>query len=196
MRRRPFLAIGTAVLALAVTVVPTAAYTELGSAGATYEPQITDEMSAPGVTCRYTDKTDPFADDPLKAVKVRKFFTHSPYAKKSYVGYRVTILRNGSPYYTTPMIKRKASQTEVAFFGPTTWTRPAGLKGKFQAVIKLTFYNPNGVKKGNSRGIIDVYGYKLGAAPIAFAEGDPGDPSDYNDANDPGHCQHWYPTIF
>jgi hypothetical protein len=198
MRRRPFLLLATAALALIATVQPAVAYTELGGGGKTYDPNIYEEMSpsAAGAVCKYTDKSDPFADDPLKSLTVRKFYTHGPFASKAYVGYRVTILRNGVPYYTTPMIKRKASLTEVASFGPTTWSKPAGRKGNFQAVIKLTFYNPNGVKKGSSRGIIDVYAYKLGTAPIGFTEGDPGDPYNFNDANDPGHCQHFYPTIF
>jgi hypothetical protein len=192
MRRRPFLILASAALALVAAVQPAAAFTELGSAGSTYAPQFTDEMAAPGATCLYNDNSGT-TNDTLKSLKVRKFFTHSPFAKKSYVGYRVTILRNGSPYKTTTMIKRKANLEEVAFFGPTIWQKPAGLSGKFQAVVKLTFYNPSGVKKGNSRHIVDVYNNKLGTSGISFTNGDPGDPFDYEDAHTPGFCYAKYP---
>ncbi len=191
--RRPTLILAGLALALVAAVQPAAAFTELGSGGTYYVPQVTDEQAVPGAFCRYADKAGS-GNDTLRWLKVRSFFTHAPYTNKAYVGYRVTILRNGSPYYTTPMIKKKANQSEVAFFGPTTWNRPAGLGGTFQAVIKLTFYTPNGVKKGHYRGIIDVYSQRLGKAPAAFAIGDPGDPGDYQDANAPGACHKVFPT--
>lgn len=190
--RRPFLILATAALAVVAAVQPAVAYTELGSGGKTHPPQVSDEMATPGATCLYNDRSGT-ANDTLKTLKVRRFFTHAPYVKDAYVGYRVTILRNGSPYYTTPMIKRKANLEDVAFFGPTTWTKPAGLKGRFQAVIKLTFYNPSGVKKGNSRGIIDVYDNRLGTSGLSFTNGDPGDPYVLDDAHTAGFCYAVYP---
>lgn len=185
--RRPFLSLAAAALAVVATVAPAAAFTELGSGGRYYVPQVTDESGFPGATCRYTNNAGT-ANDGLKTLTIRQFFTHAPYAKKANVGFRLTILRNGSPYTTTPMQKAKANQSSVAFFGPIGWTKPAGLGGEFQAVIKLTFYTPAGVKKGHYRGIIDVYDNKLVGTGDHYVSGDPGDPGDPQDANMAGGC--------
>ena len=74
---------------------------------------------------------------------------------------RVTILRNGSPYTTLPMVKKLANDEEVAFF-TASWTRPAGLSGSFQAVVKLTYFNPQGVARAPTEGRMDVYKQNLG----------------------------------
>lgn len=185
--RRPFLSLAAAALALVATVAPAAAFTELGSGGTYYVPQVTDESGFPGATCRYANNAGT-SNDTLKTLTIRQFFSHAPYAKKANVGFRLTILRNGSPYTTTAMQKAKANQVSVAFFGPISWTKPAGLSGEFQAVIKLTYFNPAGVKKGHYRGIIDVYDNKLVGTSSHYVTGDPGDPGDPTDGNMPGGC--------
>jgi len=184
VRRRPTLLLGTLALALVATVQPAAAFTEKGHSGTYYVPQVTDEPSKPGVGCIYNNNAGT-SNDTLKRLKVREFFTHSPYHTKSYVGFRVTILRNGSPYTTTPMVKRRANDEEVAFF-KASWLKPAGLSGTFQAIIKLTFYNPQGVAKGTYKGRMDVYKQNLGAS--GWVNGDAGEPSDYTDTAMPGSC--------
>ena len=184
MRLRPTLVLATLTLAMIATVQPAAAFTELGTGGTYYVPQVTDEPAMPGVGCIYNDN-DGTRNDTLKRLKVREFFTHAPYAKMRYVGFRVTILRNGLPYETTPMVKKLASQVNVAFF-KASWLKPAGLSGSFQAVVKLTFFNSQGVAKGTYRGRMDVYKQNLGAT--GWVDGDAGDPGVYTDTAMPGSC--------
>jgi len=184
MRLRPALVLATLTLALIATVQPAAAFTEQGTSGSYYVPQVTDEPAMPGVGCIYNDNAGT-SNDTLKRLKVRQFFTHAPYSRKAYVGFRVTILRNGAPYRTTPMVKKLANEEEVAFF-KASWLKPAGLSGSFQAIVKLTFYNPQGVKKGTYNGRMDVYKQNLGAS--GWVDGDAGDPGDYTDTAMPGSC--------
>lgn len=192
MRLRPTLILATMALALVAAVQPAAAFTELSSSGTFFPPQFTDETAKPGVGCIYNNNAGN-TNDTLKRIKVRQFFTHSPYHKKSYVGMRVTILRNGSPYTTLPMVKKLANDEEVAFF-KASWTRPAGLSGEFRAIVKLTYFNPQGVAKGTYNGRLDVYKQNLGSSG-GYVSGDPGDPGDYTDGAMPGGCFSEYQDI-
>ena len=193
MRLRPALALAALTLALVATVQPAAAFTEKSHTGTYYVPQVTDESAMPGVGCIYNNNSGT-SNDTLKRIKVRQFFTHSPYHKKSYVGMQVIILRNGSPYTTLPMVKKLANDEEVAFFS-ASWTRPSGLTGTFRAVVKLTFYSPQGVNKGTYKGRMDVYKQNLGTTGIGYPDGDPGDPGDYTDTAAPGACYSEFPDL-
>lgn len=66
-------------------------------------------------------------------MRVAGNWSHGPYDQKSWVGYRFIITRNTPPYadgtfsvvYRSPIAKQRANRSEVAFFGPFTWTPPA-----------------------------------------------------------------------
>jgi hypothetical protein len=185
--RRAALVLSGVALTLATSMTPADAFTRLGSQGTFHEPNVVDESSSPGALCVYRDGAGT-VDDTLAQIRVPKFFTHAPYRRKTWVGYQMTVLRNGTPHFTTKLVKAKANLEEVAFFGPTTWKTNRDLTGEYQVVLKLTYYNQKGKVKGTYRGRIDVYNQKLGTAAASHSLGDPGDAWDYTDASTPGHC--------
>ncbi len=193
MRRRPTLILAATALALVAAVQPAAAFTERSSTGTYYVPQVTDETSTGnwGVDCVYSNNSG-LTNDTLKTVKLKRFFTHAPYASDADVGFRLQILRNGSPYYTSPLVRTSANRFEVAYF-KASWSRPSGLSGNFKAVILLTFYSPQGVNKGSYSGVIDVYNHRLTNTGLSFTNGDPGDPGNYTDPHAAGYCHAKYP---
>jgi hypothetical protein len=136
------------------------------------EPNIMDEEGIPGVTCLFTD--DAGADhDWLDRIKVNQLNSHSPYHKKSYVGFRIVVGRNTppladdafTPYYTSPMIKKKANDEFVAFFGRTYDIPSTALnhQSRFRVVVQLYYYKPTGVLGGQLRARMQVYRQKMGA---------------------------------
>lgn len=184
------LAISVAIVMLAsVVVAPSVgAYHEAVKTGTTGEYQITDELASPGVDCLY--RNPPGAqNDRLKTIRVRPFFSHGPFAKKSYVGYRFIVKRQTPPYtgayrtvYKSSIIKGRANQTEVAFFPARSWTAPSSTSNRFRVQIILYWYAKGSQTQviGRARGLMEAYRHKLGKSANTFVIGDFGKA---------GHCQ-------
>jgi hypothetical protein len=189
-RRRSAAMLGGTLLAVLFAIQPAAAFQEIYRSGTVYEPQVTDESAAPGVTCIYENNPGA-SNDELDKIRIRQFFTHAPYAEGAAVGFQLQITRNTKPfndnkffpYQTTPLIRKMASESEVAFFD-ATWRAPEGVNARFRAVIKLYFYTPGSSSNvgGELRGRLEAYQHKIGS--LSFVDGDLGAP---------GSCAPKYP---
>ena len=125
-RRRTAASLGALLLAtlFAASPAPAAAWVDVYHSGTYYDqPNIYDEDGLPGVNCLFTDNAGT-AHDWIDRIKVNQLNSHSPYHKKSYVGFRMVVGRNTpplddtafTPYYTSPEVKKLATDETVAFF--------------------------------------------------------------------------------
>lgn len=170
-----------AALAIAISSLPAAAFNEAVNTGTTAFYTVFDDSSEPGVTCKYEDNagTD---NDELDRIRVRDLQAHGPFATRSWVGYAFLVKRQRPPFtasyrtvYRSPIIKKKANQSEVAFFPWRTWTAPEGTQAQYRVHILLYWYKKGSQTKviGKVRGLIEVYKHKLGPGDV-FNEGTPG----------------------
>jgi hypothetical protein len=176
-------ALTTVMLASLVVAPSVGAYHEAVKTGTTADYQVTDEFASPGVVCLY--RNPPGAqNDRLKTIRVRPFFAHGPFAKKSYVGYRFIVKRQLPPYtgayktvFKSSVLKGRANQTEVAFFPARTWTAPSSTTARFRVQIILHWYAKGSTTKviGRVRGLMEAYRHKLGKSANTFVIGDQGD---------------------
>ena len=187
--RRPAALLAVPLLAAVLAVQPAAAFSGLGHSGKYYVPQVMDDAGTPGATCIYKDRPGT-ANDELDRIVIHQFFTHAPYPTYAKVGFQLIITRNAPPvddhvfvpFRTITLPSGKANQQNVAFFD-AAWKAPAGVTGRFRAILKLSFSAPGGdVVKGTYRGRIEAYEHKLGT--LSFVDGD---------AGDPGACAPRYP---
>jgi hypothetical protein len=159
--------------------------------GTTGEYTVNDYNGTPGVSCRFADQAG-VNRDLVNRIRVAKNWSHGPYARKSWVGYRYIITRNTPPYddatfsvaYRSPIVKQRANQTEVAFFGPFAWTPPAGAKAHYQVRLVFIYYAPGSKTKvvGRVRGALEVYRHRLSA----------GNTYDLGSEGDAGWCRRNY----
>lgn len=173
-------------LLVSVVAAPSvAAFSEPKVTGTTGFYTVNDDNGTPGVACRFTDQAG-VKKDLLKRIRVAQNWSHGPYDQKSWVGYRYIITRNTPPYddgvfsvvYRSPVVKQRANQTEVAFFGPFAWTPPAGAKAHYQVRVVFTYYAPGSKTKvaGRVGGGLEVYRHRLNAGSTydLGSEGDAG----------------------
>ncbi|MFN8622275.1 MAG: hypothetical protein U0869_16205 [Chloroflexota bacterium] len=182
-RRRTAASLGALLLAtlFAASPAPAAAWVDVYHSGTYYDqPNIYDEDGLPGVNCLFTDNAGT-AHDWIDRIKVNQLNSHSPYHKKSYVGFRMVVGRNTpplddtafTPYYTSPEVKKLATDETVAFF-TRTWNVPDSTLNRasqFRVVVQLRYYKPNGTYSGELRARMQVYRQKLG--PTTFVIGSP-----------------------
>ena len=173
-------------LLVSVVAAPSVgAFSEQKANGDTGFYTVNDYNGAPGVSCRFADQAG-VKKDLVNRIRVAQNWSHGPYAAKSWVGYRYIITRNTPPYddaafgvvYRSPIVKQRANDTEVAFFGPFSWTPPAGVKAHYQVRLVFTYYAPGSktTVAGRVRGDVEVYRQRLNAANIydLGSEGDAG----------------------
>lgn len=158
-------------LAMAIPSLPAAAFNEAVDTGTTAFYTVFDDSSTPGVTCKYEDNSGTDNDE-LDRIRVRNLQAHGPFATKSWVGYRFLVKRQRPPFtesyrtvYRSPVIKKKANQSEVAFFPWRTWTAPEGTHARYRVHILLYWYKRGSTTQviGKMRGLIEVYKHKLGS---------------------------------
>jgi hypothetical protein len=159
-----------ALLVSVVAAPSVAAFSEKKSTGDTGFYTVTDYNGQPGVACRFADQAGT-KKDLLRRIRVAENWSHGPYSQKSWVGYRYIITRNTPPYadrtfsavYRSPIVKKRANQTEVASFGPFAWTPPAGAKAHYQVRLVFIYYAPGSKTKvaGRVRGDVEVYRHRL-----------------------------------
>jgi hypothetical protein len=169
-------------LLLAVTALPVGAFNEAVNTGDTGFYTIADEAATPGVRCLYKDLAGK-KNDRLNKIRIRPFHSHGPYAQKTHVGYRFIVKRQPPPFtgpfktvYKSPVVKKLANDTEVAFFPARTWTAPTNTKANFRVQVILLFYAPGSQKNvvGRVRGLMEAYLHRL-TSTKSYVLGDMGD---------------------
>lgn len=166
--RIPLVLSAAVMVASLAAAAPTGAYSEKRNTGTTALYTITDEQSSAGVICRYRDGS-PDINDRLRKVRVRPFFSHAPFKVKSYVGYRFQVQRQRHPYSgpwetvsSSPILRKLANQTEVAFFPAREWTAPTGTKARFRVRIQLYWYAKGSTSNviGRASGLMEAYRHR------------------------------------
>jgi hypothetical protein len=171
--------------ALVLAASPAGAWDELSETGNYGLYTITDEQSNPGVSCRYENNSGAQHDE-LNRIRIDQFWTHAPFSGKTWVGARYIIQRNRPPLsdgqfdtiYRSSIVKLRANQSEVAFFGPWTWTAPEGTRSQYRVRLRIYTY-AQGSKTtviGNVYGQLEAYEHKLANGGGSYVLGDAGDP--------------------
>jgi hypothetical protein len=160
-------ALGIALLALVFAAQPVGAVSWGPPHGTTAWPDVTvgDEQADPGIACRYEDNAGQL-DDVLDVIRIRQLWSHGPFATKSYVGFRYVIARNSPPYddndyvkvYQSPIVKKKANQTEVAFYS-ATWHAPEHTNAQYRVRLFIYWYAKNDPSRriGWIKGVFEAY---------------------------------------
>jgi hypothetical protein len=171
--------------ALALAASPAGAWHEISDSGNHGLYTIEDEQSNPGVRCRYENNSGAQHDE-LDRIRIDQFWTHAPFASKTWVGARYIIQRNTPPYsddnfttvYRSPIVKLKANQSEVAFFGPWYWQAPENTNARYRVRIRIYTYAQGSKTNviGNVYGQIEAYEHKLVNGGGTYVLGDDGDP--------------------
>lgn len=157
-------------LAASVAAPSVGAFDELKSSGTTGEYTVNDAAFSPGAVCRYESHPGPAYKDELNKVSSRKVWTHGPFGAKSWVGHRVVVLRNSKPYgddkfrtvWKSPIVKKRANDAEVAFFGAQHYKTPENHKSLYRVQHIFFYYQKHNKNKliGRVQGLVEVYKYK------------------------------------
>ena len=182
MTHRParslLLACLTLAFALVLAAQPAAAFDETRNSGKTAEYTVNDSLAQPGIGCRYEG-----ASQVLDRIVIRKLWTHGPYARKSWVGFQYLIQRDAPPtgdgfttYYTSPIMKKRANQAEVAFFS-RRFEVPAAARGLFRVKLIIRYYKrgTSTVQVGRVAGTFEVYQHVASDGSPSYTIGDEGD---------------------
>lgn len=199
MKRRslhPAAAMGIALMTFAFAAQPTIAYDQTSASGNRSFYTVTDEQAQAGVACKYENNSGA-SNDELDKITVRLLHSHTDAnaPSTSKVGFRYIIQRNTPPHsdgvfetvYSSPIVKKSANDSQVAFFGPYTWKAPEGTRSRYRVKIVLYWYeqgNPNN-QIGYAKGLMEAYQHKL-ADGGTYTLGDEGDP---------GYCRRNYHGI-
>ena len=178
---------GAVLFALTSTLLmtqPAMAFEVITDTGTTGEFTVNDTGFQPGAACLF--ENNPGSDhDELDAIRIRKLWSHGPFAQPSRVGFRYLIQRDAPPYgdrfitrFRSSNVKKLADDAEVAFFGPVTWHAPEGTQSRWRVRINLTYYAKGNPRKviGRVVGQIEVYQSKLKGTSLRYQEGDEGNP--------------------
>jgi hypothetical protein len=164
-------------LAVVVAMPPVAAYNEGARTGTAWgDPVVVhDYNDSAGVKCVFENNRGKKRDE-LDRIRIRPQFFHGPFAGKSYVGYKLLIKRNAPPLkdgkyktiYRSRIIKKRASQSEVAHFAARVWRAPERTRSRYRVHIVLLWYAKGSTSKvvGRTRGIMEVYDHKMKPKPI------------------------------
>ena len=133
----------TLALAGAIVAPAAVAFDETSSNGTVGLYTVNDFNGGPGVVCRYEDNAGA-AKDELDRIVVKPLWSHGPFATKSWVGFRFIVKANKPPLadgifktvYRSPIVKRKANQTEIANFSGS-WRAPEGTRSEYQVPLPL-----------------------------------------------------------
>lgn len=170
-----------ALLASGLAVAPAAAFEVLVDEGKTGVPKVKDGLK-PGVTCRYEDHPGKI-DDELDRVRIRAVKSKGQSKRRTWVGYRTTILRHAppdpgyAPIFKSKLIKKRASKTDAARWPARRWTPDEDLAASYYRVVITFIYYERGSKTkkaGRVRGVMEVYRHVHPSAP-SFVSGKPGD---------------------
>ncbi len=172
------------VLAGAVVAPSVGAFDELKSTGKTGEYTVPDYNDAPGAVCQYESHPGQPAKDEIDKVSSKRVWTHGPFSKKSWVGHRVIFLKNAEPWgddkfrvvRKSPIVKKRANDTNVAFFGASRYRTPETNKSEYRVQHIFTYYKKGSTTKviGRVQGLLEVYLMKVpGPDDQVGAEGGP-----------------------
>jgi hypothetical protein len=159
-------------LASAVIAPAVGAFDTVVKSGTRGEWTIPDYAGTPGAVCRYENNPGKFKDETNK-VSSRKIWTHGPWATKSWVGHRVIVMKrkNGASRWKrawkSSIIKKKANDTAVAFFGGRHFRTPEKHAKQYRVVHQLTWYQQGSKTKvaGKLRGAVEIHKHVLTGQP-------------------------------
>jgi hypothetical protein len=168
-----------------VAVAPSAgAYKEKSGSGTKGEYTVPDYNGQPGAICKFENNPGQKKDE-INKITTRKTWAHGPYAKKSWVGQRIVVMKNPPPHgdqkfrakWYSPIIKGKANQTSVMTFPQRNWKAPEKSKAQWRVHV-VHFWYKKGTKNkviGKTRGVYELYRHKVsGESPLdTGAEGGP-----------------------
>jgi hypothetical protein len=181
-------ALAALMLAAAVAAPSAGAFDELSKTGSTGEYTVSDDGSSPGAICRYESHPGPNYKDELNKVSSRRVWTHGPFPVDSWVGHRIVVLKNAKPYddeqfravWKSPIVKKRANDAEVAFFGGKHYLTPENNKGQYRVQHVFFYYQKQNKNKliGRVQGLLEVYKLKQSGSP-ATTFGVEGGPAGY-----------------
>ena len=163
---------------------PAGAFQVIDESGTTGEYTVNDTGFQPGATCLFENNPGSSHDE-LNGIRIHKLWSHGPFAQQSRVGFRYVIQRDAPPFgdgfktrFRSSIVKKKADDTEVAFFGPVTWKVPEGTQSHWRVRIFLTYYAKGSSTNviGRVSGQIETYQSKLKGTGMRFQEGGEGNP--------------------
>ena len=162
-------------LATAVMAPSVGAFDELSKSGTTGFYTVNDDGFSPGAVCRYESNPGPNYKDEVNKVSSRRVWTHGPFAAKSWVGHRVVVLKNAKPYgdetfrtvWKSPIVKKRANQAEVAFFGAKHYLTPENHKAQYRLQHLFFYYKKHNKNQliGKVQGLVEVYKHKQLGGP-------------------------------
>ena len=169
-------------LATAVAAPSVGAFDERVNTGRTGFYTIPDDGLSPGVACRYEDHPGQQRDE-LNKISVRQIWTHGPWARWTWIGHRVVIQARrtaASPWvsvWKSPLVKKRANTTNVAFFGPYRYFTPENHRRQYRVVHKLIYYQKRSQTQaaGKVKGLVEVYKHVQKGQP-AYTRGQEGGP--------------------
>lgn len=158
------------VLAGAVVAPSVGAFEELKSTGKAGEYTVPDYNDQPGAICRYEHGHFSGLKDEFDKVSSRRVWTHGPFSQKSWVGHRVIFLKNAKPWgdhkfrvvHKSPIVKERANDTQVAFFGASHYRTPENNKSEYRVQHIFIYYKKGSKTKviGRVQGLVEVYRLK------------------------------------
>lgn len=161
----------TLALVGAVAAPTAVAFEETSSNGTVGFYTVNDFNDRPGVACRYEDNAGATKDE-LDRIVIKPLWSHGPFATKSWVGFRFIVKANKPPLadgvfrtvYRSPIVKRKANQTEIANFSGS-WRAPEGTRSEYQVKLRFIYYKKGSTSQavGSASGNLEVYRHKLSA---------------------------------
>jgi hypothetical protein len=169
--------VGAALLAI-TAVAPASADTPYSTSGNYGSYQLNDaEGVANGVKCIYeSHKTN--GKYLLDKLRIRKPFVHSYTSGQQWVGWRYIVKRdhdtNGSyqEVYRSPIVKAKASQSQIAPFSDRFWTAPESVHGNYKVWVVLFWYQKPGSTHQTGKVVTELDWYRVtGGGPDSTREG-------------------------
>ena len=114
--------------------------------------------------------TFPELKDEIDKVSSRRVWTHGPFSQKTWVGHRVIFLKNAKPWgdhkfrvvHKSPIVKERANDTQVAFFGGSHYRTPETNKSEYRVQHVFIYYKKGSKTKviGRVQGLVEVYRLK------------------------------------
>lgn len=158
-------------IAGAIAAPAAVAFDETSSSGKVGEYTVNDVNGAPGAVCRYEDNPGTTKDE-LDRIVIKQLWSHGPFAAKSWLGFRFIVKANQPPLsdgifktvYRSPIVKRKANQTDVANFSGS-WRAPEGTRSEYRVKLRFIYYRKGSTSQaaGSASGVMELYRHKLSA---------------------------------
>jgi hypothetical protein len=141
---------------------------------------VPDDHSTPGAVCRYENNPGRNRDETNK-VSTRQLWTHGPWEKMTWVGHKVIVMKRKNSAsswkiaWKSSLVKKKANDTAVAFFGARHYKTPENHAKQYRVVHQLTYYEMGSKTHvaGKVRGSIESYKHVMVGKP-SYAKGDEG----------------------